>query len=376
MDQITKLLLETARRLFTGGCEPDAQKAAERGEFQSRLWRDIEDNGLTQALVPESLGGVGLGLEEACAVLRVAGAFALPLPLADTMLGACTLAQSGITVPTGTLTVACLESETTDFRSASPEGLSGKAINVPWLPAVDNVVLVAPRLEGSRVLLLSRERLAAAIVSAKDPAGDPIGDLDLSLLPEGVLESAFLDSSADNTSCERGSELQGAESRPCALSANDVFRTAALMRVCLTAGALDRVLDLCIEHATERIQFGRPVAKFQAVQNLVAIVAGETAAVGVGAPSAVRAWQEDRDRLAVACAKARACEAAGKVARIAHQVHAAIGYTQEHILHRFTRRLWSWRDQYGDEAYWSLVVGSSIQDAGGDAIWKELTQFG
>ncbi len=349
MDQVTKLLLDTAQSLFADGCETDIQKAAEEGVLPKELWQAIEDNGLTQALVPEASGGVDVGLPTACAVLRVAGAFALPLPLADTMLSAAALAHAGFEVPTGTLALASGNLTVNDGQ------MSGTAVAIPWLPAADHIVLVATGSEGTGtfVSLATRSKLEQAIVASKDPAGEPIGDLDLS-------------KSADVSLLVN----------QCTLSADWIFHTAAVMRVSLIAGALDRVLDLCIDHATTRVQFGRAVAKFQAVQNLIAILAGETAAIGVSAPAAVDSWNTAEDRFSVACAKTRASEAAGRASRIAHQVHAAIGYTEEHILHRFTRRLWSWRDQYGDETYWSERVGSETQLVGGDGLWPRLTQNG
>ena len=73
-----------------------------------------------------------------------------------------------------------------------------------------------------------------------------------------------------------------------------------------------------------------------------------------------------------ACAKAWSSEACYEVTRIAHQLHGAIGYTREHDLHRFTRRLWTWRDADGDEGYWQQRVGSLAVEAGGDGLWPLL----
>jgi alkylation response protein AidB-like acyl-CoA dehydrogenase len=71
--------------------------------------------------------------------------------------------------------------------------------------------------------------------------------------------------------------------------------------------------------------------------------------------------------------KIRAGEAAGKVAEIAHQVHGAIGFTHEHSLHRLTRRLWSWRDEFGTESHWSRELGREVMSAGADALWPTMS---
>jgi acyl-CoA dehydrogenase len=75
----------------------------------------------------------------------------------------------------------------------------------------------------------------------------------------------------------------------------------------------------------------------------------------------------------VAAAKARAGQAAGEVARIAHQVHGAIGFTQEHSLRLVTTRLWAWRDEDGDETYWNGQVARAALAAGVDGLWRMLT---
>jgi acyl-CoA dehydrogenase len=106
------------------------------------------------------------------------------------------------------------------------------------------------------------------------------------------------------------------------------------------------------------------------------LCAEEAAAALVAVQSAARAAAEARPsaEFAAAAAKIRAGIAAGRTAEIAHQVHGAIGFTHEHSLHRLTRRLWSWRDEFGDESFWSRELGSRLLAAGAEALWPAMTE--
>ncbi len=151
----------------------------------------------------------------------------------------------------------------------------------------------------------------------------------------------------------------------------------AAVRAVQMTGALETVLHLATEYAGERVAFGRPIAKFQAVQHNLARLAGEVAAALAASGSAADtvARQRDFDQamlLEIAAAKIRVGEAAGEGAAIAHQVHGAIGWTAEHILQRFTRRLWGWRDDFGAESHWAVMLGDMAAAEGADALWPML----
>jgi acyl-CoA dehydrogenase len=143
----------------------------------------------------------------------------------------------------------------------------------------------------------------------------------------------------------------------------------ALMRSVQMVGAMERILALTVAYASERHQFGQPLNRFQAIQQLVATLAAEVAL----AAAALDAVLADPTPRRIGIAKIAAGRSAGVVAAIAHQVHGAIGFTQEHQLHRFTTRLWRWRDEYGTEAAWSESLGFEIATAGPDATWVALT---
>ncbi len=128
-----------------------------------------------------------------------------------------------------------------------------------------------------------------------------------------------------------------------------------------------------MKYVSERKQFGRPIGSFQVIQHQLALLAGHTAAAGIAAANAFRAADRGDAAFEIAVAKVRTGEAAGLGAGIAHQCHGAIGFTYEHSLHFVTRRLWSWRAEFGSESHWADAIGRRVAESGADALWSYLT---
>lgn len=152
----------------------------------------------------------------------------------------------------------------------------------------------------------------------------------------------------------------------------------AAATVGLMAGAMGQALTLSIEHVNTRQQFGRPLGKFQAVQQSLAVIACEVAAVDAAAAAmAARldatAFDAAASAFEIAVAKLRANRAVGVVTGIAHQVHGAIGFTREYDLHRVTIPLMRWRSAHGNDAYWAGALGRQVADMGARGLWETMT---
>jgi acyl-CoA dehydrogenase len=147
----------------------------------------------------------------------------------------------------------------------------------------------------------------------------------------------------------------------------------AAVRTLSMAGALDRVLEMTVGYVGERVQFGRPLSKFQAIQQSMAVVASQVAAANGAAGLAAEALAGPLSAGRIAAAKIRCGEAAGIVASLAHQMHGAIGFSYEHRLHFFTKRLWSWRDEFGCETEWARTLGADLLLQGPDGLWPFIT---
>jgi acyl-CoA dehydrogenase len=139
-------------------------------------------------------------------------------------------------------------------------------------------------------------------------------------------------------------------------------------------GALERALELTLRYVGERRQFGRPIGQFQAVQQQVSVFASEVAAAVMAFEAVAAALDGDLFEVEVAIGKARIGEAAGAATAIAHQVHGAMGFTQEYPLHQATRRLWSWRDAFGNETDWQVVLGRFACSSGSAGTWHAITR--
>jgi acyl-CoA dehydrogenase len=160
---------------------------------------------------------------------------------------------------------------------------------------------------------------------------------------------------------------------PAGFNLTSLMLMGAAVRSLQIAGAMETTLAITVRYANERVAFEKKIAKFQAIQHNLARLAGEVAAAVTAASSAADSLSHaaggDGLFLEVAAAKIRCGEAAEAGAAIAHQVHGAIGFTSEHILHRFTLRALSWRDDFGPESYWAVELGHRVAARGADELW-------
>jgi acyl-CoA dehydrogenase len=342
MDETTReLLRETATRLFQDLCQPELLRAGEGGTWSDAAWRAIADAGLPGALALDETGESNLGFADAMVIVRAAGRFALPLPLPETMLAGWLLSRAGLPVLKEPMTVAfgdCV-SLTRNERGCHPRGIARR---VPW--AREHTTIVAMDDAGIVAIV---PRADCVIEPGENVAREPRDTVTF-----GGRTDAVGDARLDR---ER------------------LRAVGAALRAQQIAGALERVTEMTVQYALDRTQFGRPIGKFQAVQQSLAVLAGHTAAAVAAADMAAEAVDETIHPLPIAAAKARCGEAAGAGAAIAHQVHGAIGFTHEHTLHFFTKRLWSWRDEFGNETVWNRFLGRHMAKAGPARYWAEIT---
>ncbi len=353
MNETQTLLAETCNRLFSDLVTPDLLRAAESGEWPADLWAACEENGLTRPLVPEAQGGAGLGWQDVYPILHAAGYHAAPVPLAETIVAGWLLAEAGAAVPDGVISLSCGDDGLKTAGAGDVWRATGQLDRVPWGTVADYVLAVGEHGEQHQFVLIDK-----ASISPR---------LDLNIGRDSRAVVRVFDATP-----------VAVADVPAKVGFHKAHAFGALTRSVQMAGAIAAVLDLCVQYASERVQFGRPLAKFQAIQHQLAVLAGEVAAAQLAAQYACLAADASRSSggalLELATAKIRTGEAAGKVAAISHQVHGAIGFTDEYRLHYLTRRLWSWRSEFGAESHWSAELGSNVISRGPGRLWENISR--
>lgn len=316
-------------------------RTAERGIRPVALENALAGLGFGTALVAEDQGGAGLTWSDIAGVFETLGYHAAPVPLGETMLAHWALAQLHHRLPEGVLPAISLD--TLPFDS---NGKVNGTAQVPWGRQATHVLA---ELHGNGETRLALIAATAAKISAIQTVGrDPSARL--------VLESAPV--------------LASAPVGPIGL-----IPALAVLRAAQISGALSRTLELCIDYGNTRVQFGRPIGKFQAVQHLIAGLAGEAACAKAGVQLALAGFDSGNGWESAAIAKIRASGAVAKSTFAAHEAHGAIGVTEEHILHYFTRRLWQWRDEGGNEHYWSERLGERLLADRSTPLWTHIVDW-
>lgn len=320
MNDQQQMLTDMVDGLFAG-LGPSATMEAD--------WAQIDELALTSLLLTEDEGGFGGSWQDALIVFRLSGYHALALPVAEAVIAARLAAGTG---HAGRGTIAS-RTEGAINGSRFSGTLFGAAMSegVAFIAAPDN--------DGSTIIVASCD-------GKRTPALNPAGE---------------------------GRDVWHFADAPTVRVAKNVYAYGAFVRLAQIAGGLDSALAMSVSYVNDRQQFGRPLSKFQAVQQSLATFACEAAAANCAAMGAAQALDLGSADYEIAAAKLRANRAAGVGASLAHQAHGAIGFTKEYSLHPFTRRLLSARSEFGGDSYWAAVLGGRVAQAGADRFWSDLT---
>ena len=346
MSDETDMIADATARIFADLADPQTLNSSKDVAWKVPLWEALQDAGLTRAWVPEDRGGARIALDAGFEILRISGQYAAPVAIAETLIAGWAIAEAGLDVPEGVLTITPARAR--DQLTIDAAGtVSGRARSVAYAAEARYVVVALDH----QLAMMPRNSFTTAERNT-DMGGERADITFENALPEALVEL------------------------PC--GAGGVQMIGAVARACQMTGALESALALTTEYTGEREAFGRKIGKFQAVQQNLAKLAGEVAAAMTASGSAAdtltnEPLHSDAAFLEVAAAKIRVGEAVEAGVAIAHQAHGAIGWTQDYTLQRYSRRMMGWRDDFGTEADWAVRLGNHVAAAGADQVWPMIT---
>lgn len=331
---------------------------ASAGEgIDGTAWSRLVESDLTRVGIDDRLGGSGGDWFDAATVTIRTAQAGIAAPLTEGLFIASHLAAAtGQAIPSGLVTAALAAPGTSRLTRLTGGGwhLEASLEKVPWGGACDEVWLVPAAPDARALVRLRPEDLL--VTSRLSLGNEPRDDL-------------RVDAPIDTT---RVSIIDAAV-------ADEVMLLGALGRSCQLLGALRSCLRLTRDYVLVRHQFRKPLANHQVVQHSIATMANDVAAAETAVITAVQQLPAPGDRLesgvhlSIAAAKVQTALAATRVARQAHQLHGAMGLTSEHPLHYYSTRLWSWRDEFGSEAYWSARIAGLVRTHYSGDVWAALT---
>lgn len=351
------LIETTVKRLLAHEVSRELLAAVEAGEFATGLWRAMADAGMTKILCREAHGGIEATWLDALPLFFQLGYTQAPVPLAQAVAGQYLASRCGLDLAADSVLALAAGAQTqalalTPDAAGAPAALSGTMKAVKWARHAHWLIVEV----AGHICLLDARGAGVRVATATDAASLPADTVALDQAPVHKVLDPGLAGLAE--------PLQV------------IYAAATATQL---TGALEYALDLAVQYVKDRVQFGRPIGKNQAIQQQLAVLAGEVACSYAAATTALRDLpaladtEALRAEFSAAVAKVTASDAVRTGASIAHQVHGAIGFTYEYPLNFATRRLWAWRAEAGSSTEWAERLGQAFIQAGSEQFWPHLT---
>jgi len=325
-------------------------------EHDSNSWRKLVEAGLTRVGTPEDRGGSGGTLREAAVIATRASKAGVRSPLADYLFPIAYLDEMSGRRQLDPNRAASVLTGLID-TSAPDLRIRGKCHRVPWASESDELLVLASTT-GGRSVLVEINNSDVSIARNFNLAGESRDEVSIDVVVDRERITAL------TTGAEREFFLYGAFGRSCQI-----------------LGALRATFEMTVKYVGIRKQFSKPLSANQVVRHLIADMVCELSASSAAVAAATASLPQSISQLsvdasmAIAVAKIQTSKSATRIARNAHQLHGAIGLSEEYPLHRFTTQLWSWRDEYGSARYWSLVVTELARELSPSDLWSTLTRL-
>lgn len=312
------MFTEAIEKILKDLCTPALIRAVELGDGAETLWSALEEGGFLELLTSEAAGGAALTLDALLPIIVMFGRHAMPLPAAQSIAARALLRDSLVVPPAGMLTLAGTAHRQADGVLCAPRVAYG---------ALADFALV--NLDGELLLL-------DCSLALRQPDGVHASQSASLYWPQGIIAPSL------------GS------------NGEEVRLFSAAIHAAAIAGAMEWVLEATLEYCNDRVQFGKAIGKFQAVQHQLSVMAEQVAASRIAAELAFAEPLQVPALIPTAIAKARTSMAVAVVTATAHALFGAIGVTEELDLQLFTRRLHEWRISEGSESWWNGIVGQAL----------------
>ena len=356
LNEAQQMLKNSAQEFLEAECSKDYVREMEEDErgYTPELWQKLAEQGWLGLIIPEKYGGVELEYQDLIVLLEEMGRYMLPGPYFSTVV------MGGMTI-----TDAATEEQKQEYLPRIAEGqiIVTLAINEPsgrW--DAEGIELKASEnggkwvLNGTKLFVPNAHVSDYIVVAAR--TGDGAKDISLFIVStqaKGVEKTLLQTIASDrqsevifNNVEESSSDLLG-EKNAVWSTIEKVLQWGAIGKCAEMTGGGQEVLDMTVEYAKQRTQFGRPIGTFQAIQHHCANMA--TDVEGSKFITYQAAWRlseglpADRE---VAMAKAWVSEAYRRVCALGHQSHGAIGFTKEHNMQLYSRRAKAAELAFGD----------------------------
>lgn len=342
MSEMKEMILDVAERMLTDHVSKEVVDIVEQGDWDKNTWSLFQENGMVAVAISEENGGAGGDLEDLLNLVRLTGKYAAPIPFAETTLANYMLETANLFTVEQIATYSLEEGLTVENNK-----VNGTLYNVPWARHANFLASFVQSNQGVHIALIDLSQ--ATIEHSSNLASEPRDTVKLNNT-EASLSNPLTD--------EQILHLKAIET---------AFKIAQM------TGAIEKANALSIQYSKEREQFGRPIHRFQLVQQQIVQLSGETA-IAVAAFNNVCAAILAEDYFQeIAYARIRFEDAVTTITTVAHQLHAAIGTTHEHALHQYTRRLWSWRDEGPNSDFWSESIAHYLLNNDTD-LWAFITK--
>ncbi|MEC1523215.1 acyl-CoA dehydrogenase family protein [Neobacillus niacini] len=349
MDEMEVILKESFEKILENFCDKDLLEESESKGVPKQLLDTLEEFGIYKIGIDEADGGSGFEKKHGMELAVIAGKYALPIPLTSILFSNWVSYQEKL-YSKYHLSCGPFDQKIT-INSDKEYLVKGKIENIYGYTKGNDILVIGTNERGEDYfVLLDVSQLELQI--KHNLSNEPVYSVELvNHSPKLVkpIESSVV---------------------------NYYFSLQLLLNLAVATGALKKIVELTIEHANTRIQFGKQIGSFQMIKNNITIMAESVKQAEIMTRTCIESLKDEMDHqyyLELMVAKLKVCEAISTAAAIAHQIHAAMGFTQEHILHYYTRKLWSLREEYQSESYWSQEIGRFIL-AEETGLWELVTQ--